>query len=147
MDDLVYVDDLTKHSDQVMSISKVGVIALKGVGIPYSVPISSTPYKTAFTTPIFSPARLISAAKGGETLPYPDSNRPLPRGFGVKKILTDYLSIDTRGKNSISNLERSDSSSSIVREASTSQTGIGSSQCSSDSISPQIRIQDSVWEE
>lgn len=167
IDDLVYVDDLTKHSDQVMSISKVGVIAHKSVGIPYSLPISSSPYKTAFTTPSFSPARLITPAKAGERSPYLDGNKLPPRGFGVKKVLTDYLSIDprgkdcsgkversdsfsslsidTRGRNSSCKVERSDSSSSMVREASTSHTGIGSSQCSSEPFSP--RIQDSVWEE
>ncbi|KAH7866794.1 hypothetical protein Vadar_025100 [Vaccinium darrowii] len=167
IDDLVYVDDLTKHSDQVMSISKVGVIAHKSVGIPYSLPISSSPYKTAFTTPSFSPARLITPAKEGERSPYLDGNKLPPRGFGVKKVLTDYLSIDprgkdcsgkiersdsysslsidTRGRNSSCKVERSDSSSSMVREASTSHTGIGSSQCSSEPFSP--RIQDSVWEE
>lgn len=97
IDDLLYVDDLTKHSDQFSSISKVGVIAHKSVSIPYSVPISSTPYKTAYTTPSFSPVQLVSPAKG-ERSQFLNSSKLPHRGFGVKKVLTDYLSVDTKGK-------------------------------------------------
>ncbi|KAL6987688.1 Rop guanine nucleotide exchange factor 7 [Sarracenia purpurea var. burkii] len=135
IDDLVYVDGLTKHSDQLMSISKVSMIPQKSVGIPYSVPISSTPYKN------FSPARLISPAKGSLLV----TSKLPPRGFGVKKILTDYLAIDTRGKDCSSKVERSESFSSVVCEGSTSQTGIESFGCCNETICP--LIQDSVWEE
>ncbi|KAI6698356.1 hypothetical protein NL676_018475 [Syzygium grande] len=40
IDDLLYVDDLTKHSDNVPSISKVSLIAHKSIPIPYTVPLS-----------------------------------------------------------------------------------------------------------
>ncbi|XP_022742047.1 rop guanine nucleotide exchange factor 7-like [Durio zibethinus] len=97
IDDLLYVDDLTKHSDQFSSLSRVGVIGQKSLSIPYSVPVSSTPYLTAFTTPNFSPAQLVSPAKG-ERSPLLTSSQIPQRGMGVKKVLTDYLSIDLRGK-------------------------------------------------
>ncbi|KAA8518964.1 hypothetical protein F0562_016262 [Nyssa sinensis] len=119
IDDLLYVDDLTKHSDQLLPISKVGLIAQKSVSIQYSVPVSSTPYKTAFTTPSFSPSQLAK----GERSPFLDSSRLPHRGFGVKKVLTDYLSIDTNGKDYSNQVEGSDSFSSTIREASDSQAG------------------------
>ncbi|KAF3795004.1 Rop guanine nucleotide exchange factor 7 [Nymphaea thermarum] len=37
IDDLLYVDDLTKHADQLSSVSAVRVIAHKKVSLPYSV--------------------------------------------------------------------------------------------------------------
>lgn len=100
IDDLLYVDDLTKHSDHFSSISKVSVIAHKSVTIPYSVPVASTPYKTAFTTPSFSPGQLVSPIKGDRS-PFMTSGKIPQRGFGVKKVLTDYLNVDTKGKESI----------------------------------------------
>ncbi|KAL3531758.1 hypothetical protein ACH5RR_005279 [Cinchona calisaya] len=84
IDDLFYVDDLTKHSDQPLSISKVVLQMLKG-------------------HPVLE-------------------NKPPNRGFGVKKVLTDYLSIDTNGKDSINQITRSDSSSSTYQESSASQS-------------------------
>ncbi|XAR68887.1 hypothetical protein NMG60_11000291 [Bertholletia excelsa] len=168
IDDLLYVDDLTKHSEQYTSISKVGMIAHKNVGISYPVPISSTPYKTAFTTPSFSPGQLISPMRGEQP----------PRGVGVKKVLTDYLTIDGRGKDCTSSkVERSGSfsakdctSSKVERsgsfptitsgtsqddkfgrscsfpglscEVQTSQAGLESLECSKE-----VPVQDSVGEE
>ncbi|EXB36686.1 Rop guanine nucleotide exchange factor 1 [Morus notabilis] len=96
IDDLLYVDDLTKHSDQFCSISKVGLLAQNGPPMSYSVPVPCTPYKTAFTTPSFSPARLVSPARGDRS-PFITSGKIPQRGLGVKKVLTDYLSIETKG--------------------------------------------------
>ncbi|CAI0427369.1 unnamed protein product [Linum tenue] len=92
IDDLLYVDDLTKHSDQFPSISKVSVIAHRSVNIPYSVPVSNSPFKTGFTGPNFSPA----AVKGENATksPFRTSGKIPQRGFGVKKVLTDYLSVE-----------------------------------------------------
>ncbi|XP_057468603.1 rop guanine nucleotide exchange factor 7-like isoform X1 [Actinidia eriantha] len=131
IDDLFYVDDLTKHSDQFMSSSKASVIAHKSIGIPYPVPLSSTQYQTGFATPGFSRALLVSPR-----------SKLLPCRFGVKKALTDFLAIDTRGKKCSHKVERSNSCSSIIREASMSQTEIGSFECSTEASSP--RTQDSV---
>lgn len=96
IDDLLYVDDLTKHSDQFSSISKVGLLAQNGPPMSYSVPVPCTPYKTAFTTPSFSPAHLVSPARGDRS-PFIASGKIPQRGLGVKKVLTDYLSIETKG--------------------------------------------------
>ena len=119
IDDLLYVDDLTKHSDQFSSLSRVGVIGQKSLSIPYSVPFSSTPYKTAFTTPKFSPSQLVSPAKG-ERSPFLKSGKIPQRGMGVKKVLTDYVSIDLRGKEYSNPNEGTESGSSIAQETSVS---------------------------
>lgn len=108
IDDLLYVDDLTKHSDRLSSTPAVSVISHKTVSIPYSVSVSSTPYKTTtFSTPSFSPMPLISPARGERT-PFLISNsnnnnnnnqiKPHRRGFGVKKALTNYLGVDTKAR-------------------------------------------------
>lgn len=144
IDDLLYVDDVTKHSDQFSSISKVGMIAHKGAQISYSVPIPSTPYKTAFTTPNFSPAQLISPARG-ERSPFVTSSKIPQRGSGVKKVLTDFLSIDTKGNDYQSPNEKPDSISNTAHELPACQTGLESLGCTKTETSPQK--QDSVAEE
>lgn len=99
IDDLLYVDDLTKHSDKLSSVPRVSVISHKKVSIPCSVPVSGTPYRTSFTTPSFSPA-LISPARGQERTPFlvGNCNRPLQRGMGVKRVLTNYLGGEVKAK-------------------------------------------------
>ncbi|XP_022743443.1 rop guanine nucleotide exchange factor 7-like [Durio zibethinus] len=100
IDDVLYVDDLTKHSEKLSSIPTVSAIAHKKVSIPYSVPVSSTLYKTAITTSSFSPAPLISPARGEKTpfLKENNNSKPHRRGFGVKRILTNYLGVDSKAK-------------------------------------------------
>ncbi|KAI3956256.1 hypothetical protein MKW92_019656 [Papaver armeniacum] len=98
IDDVLYVDDLSKNSDQLSSVPTISVIAHKRVSIPYSssAPVSNTtPYATAYTTPSFSPAPMVSPANGGVL----NSIKPHHRGFGVKKVLTDYLGVETKTKN------------------------------------------------
>ncbi|KAM3738051.1 hypothetical protein ACB098_09G103800 [Castanea mollissima] len=141
IDDLLYVDDLTKHSDQFSSLSKVGVIAHKSVPISFSVPISSTPYKSAFATPSFSPSQLVSPAKG-ERSPFITSSKIPHRGLGVKKVLTDYLSIDTKDDENA--IEKSDTISDTIREVSASHTGIESAGCMRDLVNPPAK--DSILE-
>ncbi|KAL2320095.1 hypothetical protein Fmac_029064 [Flemingia macrophylla] len=87
IDDVLYVDDLTKHSDQ--SLSKVGVIAQKSISVPHSTAGPSTPpYKSSsFGTPTFSPSK-------GAKFPF----KVLHRGEGVNKILTEFGSIDRTEK-------------------------------------------------
>ncbi|KAI4324442.1 hypothetical protein MLD38_029933 [Melastoma candidum] len=99
IDDILYVDDLTKHSDTPPPLSKVGLVAQKSVSLPYVLSISGTPYKTAFSTPNFSPARLFSPVIG-ERSPFTSSRKLHPRGLGleVKKVLTDHSAIDAKGK-------------------------------------------------
>ncbi|RWR92082.1 rop guanine nucleotide exchange factor 7-like protein [Cinnamomum micranthum f. kanehirae] len=107
IDDLLYVDDLTKHSDQFSSLTTASVVAHKRVSLPCSTPISSTPYATAFTTPSFSPTPLVSPAKGERALLL--NNRPISRGFSVKKALTDYLGVEVKGKSNSDPVEASES--------------------------------------
>ena len=90
IDDLLYVDDLTKHSDRSPSIMPVSAVVQKRVTISYSVPVSRTPYATAYATPSLSPAPLISPARTERTPFF--IRKGNNRGFGVKKVLTDYLS-------------------------------------------------------
>jgi len=105
IDDLVYVDDLTKRSDNLSSVSTVAVISHRKVSNPFSVPVSGTPYKTTFSTPSFSPVPLISPARGERT-PFlhsttsskSNNNKPPRRGFGVKRALTNYLAVDSKPK-------------------------------------------------
>ncbi|ONK67112.1 uncharacterized protein A4U43_C06F15840 [Asparagus officinalis] len=77
INDLLYVDDLSKHSDQ------------KNAMIPCSILIFSTPYATAYGTPSFSPVPLISLACGEKT-PF-SIRKGHNQGFSVKKVLSDYL--------------------------------------------------------
>ncbi|KAE9618114.1 putative PRONE domain, WD40/YVTN repeat-like-containing domain-containing protein [Lupinus albus] len=98
IDDVLYVDDLTKHSGQFSSISKVGVITHKTISVPYSAPAKCTPYKSTFATPNLSPAQVISPSTKGSKSPLINSTNFHQRGVGVKKALTDFLSIDAKGK-------------------------------------------------
>ncbi|TKY63358.1 Rop guanine nucleotide exchange factor 7 [Spatholobus suberectus] len=97
IDDVLYVDDLSKHSDQFSSLSKVGAIAHKSISVPYSMPGQSSPYKSSFGTPSFSPAQGVSPAKRVKSPFINNSNLP-QRGVGVNKVLTDFGSIDRKEK-------------------------------------------------
>ncbi|XP_060175470.1 rop guanine nucleotide exchange factor 5-like [Lycium barbarum] len=85
IDDLLYVDDLTRQSD------KLSAIAHKKV--------SATPYRT----PNFSPVPLISPARGERTpfLTANTSNKLARRGIGVKRVLSNYLGCEAKTKNSL----------------------------------------------
>lgn len=102
IDDLLYVDELTKQSDSLLSTPKVSKITQKKGGIPYSVSISGTPYGTAFTTPSFSPAPVaVPSPSKVERTPFLSRNnnaKPPRRGLGVKRVLTNYLGGDARVK-------------------------------------------------
>ncbi|KAK4801845.1 hypothetical protein SAY86_000048 [Trapa natans] len=102
IDDLLYVDDMAKHSDDNRSIARVGLIAHKSITIPYSVHTSGTPYRTTFKTPSFSPAHLQhspTANKVGDKSPFgPSINRLPHRGFDVRKVFTDIIRTDIRSK-------------------------------------------------
>jgi hypothetical protein len=144
IDDLLYVDDLTKHSDQFSSLSKVGAIAHKSVPVSFSVPVSSTPYKTAFTTPSFSPSQRVSPANGDRS-PFVTSSKIPHRGIGVKKVLTDYLSIDMNKKDCDNPVERLDRISNTIQAALASQTGIESADFTRKAVSSPVK--DSIVEE
>ncbi|XP_058181829.1 rop guanine nucleotide exchange factor 5-like isoform X2 [Rhododendron vialii] len=97
IDDLLYVDDLTRHSHR---LATANMIAHKRIPVPYSVSISATPRKTAFTTSKFLPAlSLVSPARGERTPSLSgNSNKPPRRGFGVKRALTNYLGGEVKSR-------------------------------------------------
>lgn len=138
IDDVLYVDDLTKNSDKISSLSKVGVVTHKSISVPHSVPVPGTPYKSAFGTPTLSPAHGISSpAKLGKSPLINDSSLP-QRGSGIKKSLTDFLSIDPKGKESGSSIEKQVPESNTLDEVTTCETDVESSDCTEGGASPSI---------
>ncbi|XP_010423405.1 PREDICTED: rop guanine nucleotide exchange factor 5 [Camelina sativa] len=122
IDDLLYVDDLTKQSEDNNLLSNPTVSSIiahkKVVPIPYLISASGTPYRTSFsTTPGFSPS-LISPKKGERRTPYSskDTNKVsekglLPsRGFGVRRVLNNYLGMESKLKICVSPSDSSDTS-------------------------------------
>ncbi|KAI4356538.1 hypothetical protein L6164_000555 [Bauhinia variegata] len=134
IDDVLYVDDMTKHSD-ISSFSKISGIPRKSMSVSHSVPFPSTPYKTAFATPSFSPAR-------GDKSPFITSSQ---RGVGMKKVLTEFLSIDTKGKAYSSPSEKLAPKPVAFEEVLALETDVESSDCTEEAASPKIRSQ--AWEE
>lgn len=100
IDDLLYVDDLTRRSDKHSSAPTVSVIPHKRVSVPHSVPVSGTPYKTACSSPKPSPAPSIGSATRGDRTPFPsgNNNKPPRHGFGVKRALTNYFGGEAKVK-------------------------------------------------
>ncbi|XP_072954761.1 rop guanine nucleotide exchange factor 7-like [Typha angustifolia] len=98
IDDLLYVDDLSKHSDQFSSA--IGMIAHNKVLDSYPVPISGTSFASTYATPSFSPAPQVILAKEERTL----LNRKVhSHGFSVKRFLTGYLGVAEVKANNNSN--------------------------------------------
>ncbi|XP_073016299.1 rop guanine nucleotide exchange factor 5-like [Primulina eburnea] len=96
IDDLLYVDDISKHSN------KTSMIGHRKVSVPYSVTISGSPYRTAFTTPNFSPARLANSPARGQRSPHlgGSGKKPSPlRGLGARRVLINYLESEVNVKN------------------------------------------------
>ncbi|KAI3757893.1 hypothetical protein L6452_05437 [Arctium lappa] len=104
IDDLLYVDNLTRQSDNPSTTADV--IAHKRVSIP-CIPSSGTPYKSAFGTPKFSPGVIAPPAMGDRTpsLNGNGGNKLPRRGFGVKRALTSYLGGETKVKSNCQLLE------------------------------------------
>nr|GMD50882.1 rop guanine nucleotide exchange factor 5-like [Ipomoea batatas] len=95
IDDLLYVDDITRQSqsdDDALSSSVPAEICPRKVPIPYP----SVPLSPAFATPTFCPAPpLVSPARTSFI-----SNKLHGRGFGVKRALSNYLGGEAKAKNS-----------------------------------------------
>ncbi|XP_028779730.1 rop guanine nucleotide exchange factor 5 [Neltuma alba] len=95
IDDLLYVDDLTKHSDRFPLVSST-------VSRPISVSVSGTPHKSVSGTSSFSPAPPLISPARGERTPFIHNNnniiKPHRRGFGVKRVLSNYLGVETKAK-------------------------------------------------
>lgn len=132
IEDLLYVDDINKQSDKLSSATTVSLISHRKVPIPYSVPVSGSPYRTAYATPNFSPAPLVSPARGERT-PFliGNCNKPARRGLGVKRVLTNYLGGDAKAKNCGHTLEGLGSVSNRTTEGTTSHVNIDAKESSS----------------
>ncbi|KAK9700073.1 hypothetical protein RND81_08G215600 [Saponaria officinalis] len=115
IDDLLHVDDLTKHSEKSTSAptptpTTVTVISNKKP----SVLSSSTPRKSTISTP--SPASVVSPERGVERTPFGnrDVNKPPRRsGLGVKRVLTNYLGGELKTKSCGNQIEGSGIKSSF----------------------------------
>ncbi|PKA46099.1 Rop guanine nucleotide exchange factor 1 [Apostasia shenzhenica] len=97
IDDLLYADDLAKYSDRFSSTSVVSKVAHKRAPA-LAGPIANTPYTSAYATPSLSPARLISPVRE-ESLTF-TNKKTLTIGNSMKKVLTDYLGLESKVKNS-----------------------------------------------
>lgn len=97
IDDLLYVDDLTKHSDRFPLV-------------PMAVSVSGTPHKAVGTPKLSSAPPLISPARG-ERSPFLNNNnnnnnniiKPQRRGFGVRRVLSNYLGAESKETKVFSN--------------------------------------------
>lgn len=89
IDDLLYVDEYCRHTDQTSSSvlpPALGIMAQVKKAATMAVPVSGTaPYMAAYGTPLISVSR-------GERSPWVCNKKLSNRGFGVKKVLTSYLS-------------------------------------------------------
>ncbi|KAK7256811.1 hypothetical protein RIF29_30318 [Crotalaria pallida] len=147
IDDVLYVDDLTKHSGRFSSPSKVGVITHKTISVPHSVPAPTTPYKSALATPSLSPARGISPSTQGAKYPLINSTNHPQRGVGVKKALTDFLSIDAKGKAYYdSSNEKLVPETETLVEVPAFETDVESSDCIEE-VGSSPNMMDKAWQE
>ncbi|KAG5121026.1 hypothetical protein AAZX31_14G061800 [Glycine max] len=96
IDDLLYVDGLTKHSDRFPLV-------------PMTVSVSGTPHKAIGGTPrkSFSPAPPLISPARGERSPFLRNNhnniKPQCRGFGVRRVLSNYLGAESKETKIVSN--------------------------------------------
>lgn len=107
IDDLLHVDEYCRHSDQNSSSvlpPALGIMSQKKKAAAVAVPISGTvPYVAAYGTPLMSSSK-------GERSPLVYNKKHSNRGFGVKKVLTSYLSSELQ-KSKVSGDEVDSSSS------------------------------------
>lgn len=130
IDDLVYVDDLCKHSDPTVSIAKVGVIPPKE--LEFATPLYSSPCKMGFTPPVFSPWQLISPTEGKQRLLHIHAKK---YSLGWRRILKD----DPRKGKEMSRSVKSSDSSSVVKPEMSAVVSLSaeSSRDSREAYSPQ----------
>ncbi|KAI4302409.1 hypothetical protein MLD38_038157 [Melastoma candidum] len=85
IDDILYVDDLTRHADKLLPSPAFNLTAQRKSCFLYSVPLPRTPSFSPSAASFISPAR-------GDLTPYILNNtKPPPRGFGVRRVLDNYL--------------------------------------------------------
>jgi hypothetical protein len=76
IDDLLSIDELNRHAEHFTSPSDADskIACSQTVGPSFPVPASGTPFVTAYATPSFTPAKLLSPAKKERTLVTPGSH-------------------------------------------------------------------------
>lgn len=101
IDDLLYVDELSKQSDQLpVGGADDKIVCKSKASVPSSaltvVPTSGTPYATVYVTPSFSPALQSSPSKIGRAL-LVDRRSHHGRGIGAKaSALTDHCGVEVK---------------------------------------------------
>lgn len=100
IDDLLYVDDLSKQSEN--RTSRVSTSSHKRVSVSVST-TSGSPFRPGSRTPKLSPGPIVSPSPArGERTPFLSSNgngnKTPGRGCGVRRALTSYLGGETRVK-------------------------------------------------
>jgi hypothetical protein len=76
IDDLLNIDELNRHAEHFTSPSDADckIACSQTMGPSFPVPASGTPFVTAYATPSFTPAKLLSPAKKERTLVTPGSH-------------------------------------------------------------------------
>lgn len=118
------MDDINNEKDR---LSSARLMSHKKIAIPYSVPLSGTPYRTTYTTPNFSPGPPLPSPARGERTPFPIGSckgERTRRGLGVKRVLTNYLVGDAKADGCGQSLEGRDSVSDRVAEGRTSRSSL-----------------------
>lgn len=131
IEDLLYVDDINKESDK---LSSMRLMSHKKIAIPYSVPLSGTPYRTTYTAPNFSPGPPLPSPARGERTPFlvgSCKGERTRRGLGVKRVLTNYLVGDAKANGCGQNLEGRNAVLDRVAEGRTSRSSLDAKDSSS----------------
>jgi hypothetical protein len=99
IDDLLNIDEPNSHAEHFTSPGDADCkIACSQTMVPsFPVPASGTPFMTAYATPSFSPAQLLSRAKKERASLTPGRRSQHSGGAGTKKALTDHAGTEAKG--------------------------------------------------
>ncbi|KAL8137512.1 hypothetical protein V2J09_003513 [Rumex salicifolius] len=105
IEDLLYVDDLTKCNDKLSTSGPTHSIIIhkkSSKTMQFSVPTSTaTPYRASFASSNGASSPLVSSPARGSRTPFVgcDNSKPARRGLGVRRVLTNYLAGEAKVKN------------------------------------------------
>ncbi|KAK1409416.1 hypothetical protein QVD17_35942 [Tagetes erecta] len=136
IDDLLYVDDLSKQSEN--RTSRVSTSSHKRVSVSVST-TSASPFRAGSGTPKLSPRPLVSPSPArGERTPFLTSNgnKTPGRGCGVRRALTSYLGGETRVKS----LEGPGCLSTRNADMPSSRSSVDGAQCQKENRTP-VKLQ------
>ncbi|GJM92561.1 hypothetical protein PR202_ga09041 [Eleusine coracana subsp. coracana] len=99
IDDLLNIDELNRHAEHFSSPGDADCkIDCSQALVPsFPVPASGTPFVTAYATPSFTPAQVLSPAKKEKMSLTPGRRSQQSRGAGTKKALTDHAGTEAKG--------------------------------------------------